>query len=79
MWYAGSFVVARGLPSSCGAWSPERAGSVVVAHGLSCPTACGILVPLPGIESASPALEGEFVTTGPPGEVPPSAIFQATS
>ena len=31
--------------------------SLVVAHGLSCPVACGILVPQPGIEPASPALE----------------------
>ena len=30
--------------------------------------ACGILVPLPGIEPTSPALEGEVLTTGPPGK-----------
>ena len=57
--------------SSCGARVPEQVGfvvcamralllrrvsSVVVACGLSCPVACGILVPLPGIEPASPAL-----------------------
>ena len=30
--------------------------------------ACGILVPRPGIEPASPALEGGFLTTGPPGK-----------
>ena len=29
--------------SCCGAWVPGLAGSVVVAHGLSCPEACGIL------------------------------------
>ena len=34
-------------------------GSLVVA--------CGILVPQPGTESVSPALEGGFLTTGPPG------------
>ena len=45
-------------------------GSLVVAHGLSCPEACGILVPRPGIEPASPALEGGFLTTGPPGKSP---------
>ena len=39
----------------------------VVAWGLSCPKACGILVPGTGIEPVSPALEGEFLTTGPPG------------
>ena len=42
--------------------------SLVVAHGLSCPVAHGILVPPPGIEPASPALEGRFLTTRPPGK-----------
>ena len=28
--------------------------------------ACGILAPQPGIEPASPALEGEVLTIGPP-------------
>ena len=32
--------------------------------------ACGILVPGPGFESASPALEGGFLTTGPPVRSP---------
>ena len=57
---------------SCGTrafwlWS---AGSVVAAHGLSCPTACGILVPRPGIKPMSPTLEGGFSTTGPPRKSP---------
>ena len=30
--------------------------------------ACGILVPLPGMEPSRPALEGEVLTTGPPGK-----------
>ena len=30
--------------------------------------ACGILAPQPGIKPASPALEGEVLTTGPPGK-----------
>ena len=30
--------------------------------------ACGILAPQPGIEPATPALEGEVLTTGPPGK-----------
>ena len=41
---------------------------LVAARGLSCPVACGILVPWPGIEPTSPALEGRFLTTGPPGK-----------
>ena len=28
--------------TSCGAWAPEHAGSVVVVRGFSCPSACGI-------------------------------------
>ena len=40
----------------------------VAARRLSCPAACGILVSRPGIESRSPALEGGFLTTGPPGK-----------
>ena len=67
----GSFIAARRLLSSCGTWVSEHVSSVVAAHRLSCPAACGILVPRPGIrdriEPASPALEGGFFTTGPPG------------
>ena len=32
------------------------------------PKACGILAPRPGIEPATPALEGEVLTTRPPGK-----------
>ena len=32
------------------------------------PEACGSLAPQPGIEPASPALEGKVLTTGPPGK-----------
>ena len=56
----GLFVAARGLLSSCGAWAPERVGSIVAA--------CGILIPQPGIEPTSPALEGGFLTPGSPGK-----------
>ena len=41
-------------------------GFIVVARGLSCPKACGVLSPGPGMEPASSALEGRFLTTGPP-------------
>ena len=50
------------------AWSPERVGSVVAMHRPSCPAACRISVPQPEIELMSPAMEGEFLTTGPPGK-----------
>ena len=42
----------------------------VAAHRLNCPVACGILVFPPGIEPASSALEGGFLTAGPPGKSP---------
>ena len=76
-------MVCRFSLSSCGARAPghigsvvcgmralslRHASSVVAARGLSCPTACGILVPQPGMEPMSPALEGGFFTTGPPGK-----------
>ena len=38
-------------------------------------TACGILVPRPGTEPTSPAVEGGFLATGPPGEVPRSEVI----
>ena len=49
-------------------------GSVVVAHGLSCSTACGIL-PGPGIEPMSPALAGEFLISGPTGKLPSICFY----
>ena len=55
----------------CSIWDPllwHKGFSLVVALGLSCPVACGILVPQPGIEPESPALEGGFLTTRPPGK-----------
>ena len=39
------------------------------------PQRCGILVPWTGIKPVSPALEGRFSTTGPPGKVPHCLIF----
>ena len=41
--------------------------SLVVDLGPSCSTLCGILVPQAGIKPVSPAVEGRFLTTGPPG------------
>ena len=75
-----SLVVASGGHSSlrCAGLSPLRplplwstgsrhAGSVVVAHGLSCSAACGIL-PDQGSNPFSPALAGRLSTTVPPGK-----------
>ena len=47
--------------------------SVVAAHGLCCPVARGILVPQPGIEPASPTLQGGLLTTGLQG-IPDQSI-----
>ena len=43
-------------------------GILVVACGLTCPLHVGFLVPRPGIEPASPALEGRFLSPGPLGQ-----------
>ena len=45
------------------------------AHRFSYPETCRILVLWPGIEPASPALEGEFLTTGPPRRSPGCASW----
>ena len=43
-------------------------GSVVVAQGLSCPIARGILIPQQGLKPAVPEMEGGFLTTGASGK-----------
>ena len=48
---------------------------LAVAQGLSCPSACGILIPRPGIEPVSPALEGGFLITGPSGKSWPMGLI----
>ena len=45
----------------------SRAHRLSGCRGLCFPAACGILVPQPGMEPVSPALEGRVLTTGPPG------------
>ena len=86
IWLHGVYVEAAGSPlrhvgdfivehkfSSCGAQA-----SVVAVLRLSCSTARGILVPQPSIELMSPALQGEFLTTGPPGK-PLKFVFDRTA
>ena len=51
-----------------------REGSVVASCGCHCSTACGILIPQAGIRPVSLALQGGFLTTGPPGK-PPDPLF----
>ena len=43
-------------------------GSVPVECRLSCPMACGISVPLLGLEPTFPELEGRFLVPGRPGK-----------
>lgn len=40
--------------------------SIAATHRLSCPAACGVLVPQPGIEPVYLPLEGRLLTIGPP-------------
>ena len=65
----GTHTHCRGF-SSCGAQAVGEWASVVVAHGLSRPVACGMPpdpgIP-PGIKPVSPVLVGSFFTTEPPG------------
>ena len=70
---ASGLSVACRLLSSCSVRAPEPSGLVAAARRLSCPVACGILVPWPGIKPVSPALEGRFLTTGPRGKSLPSS------
>ena len=55
---------------SCGMWDLllQRTNSLVVKCGLTCSVACGTLLPQPGIEPTSPALQGRFLISGPLGE-----------
>ena len=41
-------------------------------HMLNCSAACEVYSSPTGIELMSPELQGEFLTTGPPGTFPPS-------
>ena len=72
----GIFHAAHGL-YGCDAWSQRlwRMVSTVVARGLTCCVACGILVSQSGTEPASSALQGGFLTTGPLGTSPLSRIW----
>ena len=46
-------------------WGISHCGtrnSLVLTGGLSSPAVCGVLVPRPGMEPMSPALDGRFLT-----------------
>ena len=59
--------LSRGF-SGCGTWTPCTQVSAAVAHELSRPETCGILVSGAGIEPEFPAPAGGFLTNGPPGK-----------
>ena len=63
-----SLVVNHGLCRVCVFTDCSTQTSLFAVCRFGCPVACGILVPQPGIEPASPALEDRFLTTGPPGK-----------
>ena len=46
-----------------------------MTQGVSCPMACGILVPRTGIEPASSRIGGRFLTTGLSGESPENVFL----
>ena len=62
------FISLAAIDLSWGTWGLHWVQTLVVAHGLSCSMACGVLVHLPGIESAASALQDGFLTTGRPGK-----------
>ena len=49
--------------------------SLVAVCRLSCLEACGILFQGQGVKPASPALEGGFLTTEPPGKSPNTTLL----
>ena len=67
--HVGSSAAAHAF-SSCGTWDPSAQPPVVAVNRLSFSTECGVLLLRPGIEPTSPALQGGFLTTGPPGKSP---------
>ena len=52
---------------ACKILGGSQALEFMSSAGLGWSAACGILVPWPGFEPMSPALEGRFLCTGPPG------------
>ena len=54
----------------------SRTVFLVALRGLSCSAACEILVPRPRIKPMSHALQGRFLTTGPPGKFPGLPVFK---
>ena len=58
--------------SSWGTWVPDCVGSAAAVCRLSCSAASGILVPWPGIKSASPCIERQILIPWTTREPPPT-------
>ena len=69
IWLPSVLLTAHGiLVPSCGNISMQHSDFLIVACRLSSSKVCGMLVSPPGIKPESPALQGEFSTTGQPGK-----------
>ena len=66
--YGEVYLFLKFIDFGCAGSSLWHVGSLGRTHSLSFPAGCGILVPRSGIEPQSPALEGGFLTAGPPGK-----------
>ena len=64
-----------GATLRCGAWALGTGASAAVVHGRSCMWN----LPGPGLEPMSPALEGRFLITVPPGKSQNLLIFNCLS
>ena len=75
MHHEGSFVACVGA-SLLVVLRLQSTGSAGTVHGPYCCVACEIPVPEPGIKLVSPALQGRFLTTAPPGKSLHSCFFK---
>lgn len=77
--------VGRAPWSRC--WAPGAVPSLLAERGLGCADLSGCSaqaslfpgvwdVPSPGMESVSPAWQGRFFTSGPPGKLPPRVLAE---
>ena len=62
------FIYLTAWDLNCSTWNLCCGTKGSRVHGLGFSVAYGILVPQPGVEPVSPALEGGFLTTGPQGK-----------
>ena len=71
-----SFCAALGLSGSTQDLCCWVLASLVVTHGLSCPLACGILIPRPRIEPGPLRWKHRVLTTGPSGKFLSASLFK---